>query len=265
MVAYYKHNIADWINGTGGLSHTEYRVYHVICQLIYLNEGPIANNERGIAGLCSMHVNAYRSALKNLVEAGKIQHDTGSTTNGHRSYNQGTLSQHRADTELTLIGDRRETAGRGGRHKAANALKNKEAALPEQNDTSTIKTRLDKTRLDKNTPLPPKGGKSARRSASSSPDFDRFWEAFPKKAAKGAAELRFAEVVKRGVGCEVLIAAAKRYAASRRGEDPKFTAHAATWLRAKRWLDEDEPKAKKPHDDDRGPMNPWGGYDPVIN
>ena len=50
MVAWYKHDIPDWMDGTEGLDDGPYRVHHVVCQLIYLNEGPIALNEKGIAG-----------------------------------------------------------------------------------------------------------------------------------------------------------------------------------------------------------------------
>ena len=44
MVAFYKHDIAAWMDGTESLSDRAYRAYHVIVQMIYLNEGPIALN-----------------------------------------------------------------------------------------------------------------------------------------------------------------------------------------------------------------------------
>ena len=73
MVAYYQHDIAAWMDGTEGLSDGEYRVYHIICQLIYLKDGPIVMHETGIAGRCHQHVLALhqgweRPALEVLVD-----------------------------------------------------------------------------------------------------------------------------------------------------------------------------------------------------
>jgi len=82
MVTFYKHNIADWMDGTEALSDGEYRAYHVICQLIYLHEGPITLNERGIAGRCRQRLEDFRRYLKQLQDAGKITVDDGKICNG---------------------------------------------------------------------------------------------------------------------------------------------------------------------------------------
>lgn len=72
MVAYYKHRIPEWMDGTEGLDDAEYRVYHVVCQLIYLNEGPISNHEVGIAGRCNMHPLKFRAVLGRLIFKKKL-------------------------------------------------------------------------------------------------------------------------------------------------------------------------------------------------
>lgn len=73
MVAFYRHDIPGWMDGTEALGHLEYRAYHVICQLIYLNDGPISFNERGIAGRCNMRLDHFRKALAALVQGGKVR------------------------------------------------------------------------------------------------------------------------------------------------------------------------------------------------
>lgn len=73
MVDFYRHDIPSWMDGTESLSANEYRAYHVICQLLYLNEGPIALNERGIAGRCNMRLDHFRAAVKGLCQKGKLK------------------------------------------------------------------------------------------------------------------------------------------------------------------------------------------------
>jgi uncharacterized protein YdaU (DUF1376 family) len=62
--------------------------------------------------------------------------------------------------------------------------------------------------------------------------FLEFWEAYPKKAAKGDALRAYLKALSRASHAEIL-AGAKRYK-----PDPKFTKHPATWLNADCWLDE---------------------------
>lgn len=68
--------------------------------------------------------------------------------------------------------------------------------------------------------------------------FDRFWSAYPKRVAKEAARKAFARAVETGTDPEAVIAGAKRYAGDRAGQDPKYTAHPATFINGRRWEDE---------------------------
>jgi hypothetical protein len=103
MVAWYKHDIPDWMDGTEGLDDGPYRVYHVVCQLIYLNEGPIALNEKGIAGRCNQSTRAFRANLQVLLDQKKL------------TLADGRLANSRADFELEKVAENREHAGKGGR------------------------------------------------------------------------------------------------------------------------------------------------------
>jgi hypothetical protein len=137
MVAWYKHDIPAWMDSTESLPDGAYRAHHVICQLIYLNEGPIRLNEQGIAGRCNQHILAFRNNLNLLLTSGRL------TLNPDQ-----TLSQSRADLELTRISNNRVNAGLGGRAKSK-ALKNNESDIEALKNTFAHKTREEKTREEK--------------------------------------------------------------------------------------------------------------------
>jgi hypothetical protein len=78
---------------------------------------------------------------------------------------------------------------------------------------------------------------SARtRRTRADAEFDRFWGAYPRREAKGAARKAWDKAILRADPDRILDAA-QRYR-DQPGRDPKFTAHAATWLNADRWTDE---------------------------
>jgi hypothetical protein len=149
MVAFYKHDIPSWMDGTEGLSDGAYRAYHVICQLIYLHEGPVMLNERGIAGRCNQAVKSFRKHFQELLDAGKL------------TVSDGRIFNARAALELENVRKNRENAGKGGKTSADarknlheheidadNPLKNKDegqAAL--QDDPSLKEKRREEKKL----------------------------------------------------------------------------------------------------------------------
>ncbi|WP_182179539.1 helix-turn-helix domain-containing protein [Methylobacterium radiotolerans] len=93
----------------------------------------------------------------------------------------------------------------------------------------------------KRSPKPSKKnqGKGTKSESIDPSVFDRFWQAYPRKVGKAAAEPVFLRILRDGKAtAEELIAGAERYATDRAGEDPTYTAHAKTWLNAGRWADE---------------------------
>jgi hypothetical protein len=98
MVAFYQHDIASWMDGTESLTDGEYRVYHVICELIYLNNGPILMNESGIAGRCNQHTLKFRVNFAKLIERKKLAFNEG-----------GKITNARVSCELKKIASRRRS------------------------------------------------------------------------------------------------------------------------------------------------------------
>lgn len=68
-------------------------------------------------------------------------------------------------------------------------------------------------------------------------DFDRFWKAYPRRVARGAALTAWSRVMSKpdAPTIDAVLAAVAAYARS--VSDPKFICHPATWLRQQRWLD----------------------------
>jgi hypothetical protein len=99
MVAYYQRSISAWMDGTESLDDGEYRVYDVVCNLIYLNDGPIVMHESGIAGRCNQHPLKFRRNFQKLVERGKLIIRT-----------DGKITNARVESELKKIAGRKRGA-----------------------------------------------------------------------------------------------------------------------------------------------------------
>jgi biotin operon repressor len=83
----------------------------------------------------------------------------------------------------------------------------------------------------------------SKKNLDTNNEFEIFWNVYPRKVAKKAAEVAFAKASKQTAAAEIISAAA-RYA-----KDPNrvevYTAHPATWLNAHRWLDDPLPVREK--------------------
>jgi len=82
---------------------------------------------------------------------------------------------------------------------------------------------------------------SSVRAPSLVVTFAEFWNEYPRKVSRRAAEQAWPRAVKRAGGRHgQIIDGARRYAADPNREDG-FTAHPATWLNGDRWLDDPLP------------------------
>ncbi len=84
---------------------------------------------------------------------------------------------------------------------------------------------------------------SSRRSRVDDPEtiaaFEEWWQAYPRKVARPVAAKAYDRACTKASAAELLIGA-RAYAAARAGQDPRYTAHPATWLNGERWRDEPE-------------------------
>lgn len=255
MVAFYKHDIAAWRGGTASLSHEQYRVYHVIVEQLMLDEGPVYIHERMLAGIANMSVRAFRIALNDLIEAGKL------VRNGDQ------ISNFRAENELKSIRNNRENAKTGGissgnvRRKALEQTEKPneingsgEAPLPsDMKPKREEKTREEKTREEEKDNAhdardgtdvpslpglddPPEDLPKPRKHPWPNDAFDRFWRAYPTKIGKQAAERKFDQIRKDDrLAWDALWNGLLRYVNKR---DDRPWCNPATWLHQGRWDDE---------------------------
>jgi biotin operon repressor len=83
----------------------------------------------------------------------------------------------------------------------------------------------------------------SKKNLDTNTEFDLFWNVYPRKVAKKAAEVAFAKAIKH-TPFALILSGAGRYA-----NDPNrvetYTAHPATWLNAHRWLDDPLPVREK--------------------
>ena len=106
-------------------------------------------------------------------------------------------------------------------------------------------------------PLAPTKNTLGHLTATDREEFCRWWDVYPRHTAKETASRSYT-AARRTVTAETLLAGALRYRddRDRKQSDPKFTAHAATWLNQKRWTDEPERRSNG------HPQPGEPGYDP---
>jgi uncharacterized protein YdaU (DUF1376 family) len=143
----------------------------------------------------------------------------------------GRISQGRLTDELKHV--------RQHSTKQSNAAK---ARWLKSNDTNDATAMPNECHGNAPTPTPTPKGKEIGKPISSAHDgFDEFWQAVPRKIAKPKAQEAFAKALRK-TDAGTIIAAMRRYAEARMGEEPKYTAHPASWLDAGRWTDEPDPQ-----------------------
>jgi uncharacterized protein YdaU (DUF1376 family) len=170
MVNWYKHDIPSWMDGTESLSDSAYRAYHVICQLIYLNEGSIMLNEHGIAGRCRQSIRAFRASLRELLDTGKL------------TLSEGRLSNSRAKKELEKVYDNRLNASKGGQksskhHSSADNVLNINSLIEASlKDGVSLKEKTREEKKEESCTV----AKATRTKNAYSEDFEKFWDAYPR-------------------------------------------------------------------------------------
>lgn len=207
---YYPRYPRDFFDGTNGMSFELKGAYAMLLDLIYMCGGELYDEPRFIAGHMNCSVRAWGSYRAALIDRGKI------------TVANGIISNFRADKELIIQRSFQDKQ----RINASQPRKNKDLGLamaepkPSHTDTDT------EVRVERGKPL------------SRAPDgFDEFWQAVPRKVAKDKAVPAYAKALRK-TDARTLIEAMRRYAQSRIGEDPQYTAHPASWLNAGRWQDE---------------------------
>ena len=78
-----------------------------------------------------------------------------------------------------------------------------------------------------------------KRGGEPDPDFEEFWDAYPRKVGKDAARLAYAKARIRASAGNIIAGLAR----ARWPRDPQYIPHPSTWLNQGRWQDGPDPAA----------------------
>lgn len=112
-------------------------------------------------------------------------------------------------------------------------------ASPEPSVEPELRTELQPEPLFAGADAPARANGNGTQDA-----FDRFWQVYPRRAAKGQARKAFAAALRK-VDAATVVAGAERYRDDPNRDD-RYTAHAATWLNGERWDDGPLPPRGRP-------------------
>lgn len=86
----------------------------------------------------------------------------------------------------------------------------------------------------------PKLKQTPSSKKSSTTDFEQFYQAYPKKVGRRAAETAYGAARRRGATAEAILSGAARYATGTAGTDRQYVKHPSTWLNGDHWRDGEE-------------------------
>jgi len=118
--------------------------------------------------------------------------------------------------------------------------RNHSSAEPTTNQKNLTTSSSTAAAVDGHSDTKPKAKRTRRTVDEDDPDFVKFWAAYPRRVGKPAAREKYAAAIAAGAHPADILDGAILYNLKRKGQDPQFTAHPATWLHQERWKDEDD-------------------------
>lgn len=217
----------EWIAGTLPLKADERGCYITVCAMIYSQGGPIPDDARELARICNVTTAKWNRIRATLLDLVKLR-----LVDGH-------LTNTRCETELKRALKRTETAVEIGTTGGKNSGVSRRLRSQRSNDNNEL-PEADASRKREanqeprtNKPSPPNPQKGAGVSA----DFDKWYQAYPRKIARADAEKAYRSALKKA-DAATLLAAVQAFARSMSEKDAKFIPYPASWLNGERWSDE---------------------------
>lgn len=238
---WYKRDPKDAREGMRTLTLEERGAYNTLLDLIYETDNNVHDDDRYLAGVMGCDLRIWKRIRTRLLEMGKIQLEGGYIRNVRAT---NTLSQAVATADVNATNGRKS----GAKRRKTNDLEERTAEQkPKHID---IDKEIDKGE----TPLPPSDAKpipgpgairaeadSRRAMAARWPEFR---ETYPKREGGQSwpsAQKKYVAYVASGIGEEVIIAGARRYADHLRATHKfgtQYVKQAHTWLNQRGWEDE---------------------------
>jgi len=210
-VNFYKHFLGDYARDTAHLSMLEHGAYRLMLDHYYATGKSLPNDNAALYRICGAVSKPERDAVTRVAEAFF-------PVNG-----DGTRHNNRADKEI------------------ADAV-----AYAEAQSERAYKRWGNRTHMpaDMPTHMPAHQSGICPEDASHShsqkkikplPGFEDFYQAYPRKVGRGAAEKAWAKLRPSPELLAEILSALQRWEVP---TDPQYIPHPATWLNAKRWADE---------------------------
>jgi len=206
---YYQHNIADYRKDTSHLTLLEHGAYRQLLDQYYLNEEPLSSDETKLFRLLSAKTTEEKNAIKSVLGDFFTQTETG-------------FIHRRCEIEIQTFHSKSEVASKSA--KVRWQCERNANAMP----THSERNANHKPLTINHKPL---------TNISIYDDFERFWQAYPRRVGKQAA-LKAWDKTKPNIE-EVLIALEWQKETDQWYKNGgQFIPNPATWINQHRWKDE---------------------------
>ena len=228
---YYPFHIGDYASATRHLSWLEDAAYRRLLDVYYVKEEPLPLDIRQVYRLVVASTNEQRKAVD--VVLGEFFE---LTDDGYR--------HSRCDAEIHAITEKRNKASQSAQSRWGNAKANN-VALPSESERNANASKEQCVRIENNmqtqcegnAPNPNTNTKVNKPARATPVGFAEFWDAYPKKVGKGAAEAAWKKQCPDLSVCLGAISLAAK-SESWKCEGGKYIPNPSTWLNQKRWEDQ---------------------------
>lgn len=225
---FYAFHIGDYASATRHLTWIEDAAYRRLMDCYYVREIPFPTDHRQIYRLVVASSEEERNAVDTILDEFFKLTDEG-------------YVHDRCDAELKCMNEKKNKASQSAQTRWRNA-KDANSALPPQNNCNANASIIEcegnanasETPCEGNAP---NTNTNTNKTTSRAPDgFAEFWEAYPKKVGKGAAESSWK---KHRPPLGLVLDAIKRVSSSDqwRKDGGQYVPNPATWLNQRRWED----------------------------
>ena len=229
---FYAFHLGDYASATRHLTWLEDAAYRRLIDVYYTREEPLPSDLRQVYRLVVASTDEQRQAVDTVLGEFFNLTDIG-------------YQHERCDAEIADATNKKNKASQSAQKRWSNA-KNQDDALPTQSernadasdDQCERNANASKDPCEGNAPNPnPNPNKTLTTTRAASPSgFADFWEAYPKKVGKGAAETSWKKLKPKLA--DVLTAIESQSASDQwRKDGGQFIPNPATWLNQRRWED----------------------------
>lgn len=226
---YYDHHIGDFDRATRHLSRIERSIYRDLIEVYYDTEAQLTLDFDLLCRKVIARTDEERTAVQQTLN----EFFTETPTGWYHDRCEDVIDKFRNNTSQKSVAGKASAAKRAlKRQQALNGVST--AVEHKSNGTPTNQKPVTKNQKPN---LKAKAPQDASRLLTA---FELFWQAYPKKVAKGAAEKAFTKITPDVDLIKKIIDAIEAQKGGKAwcDDEGQYIPNPATWLNAKRWLDE---------------------------